>query len=417
MFAAVKRKGMRLDVQKIREDFPILREEVYGKPLVYLDNGATTQKPLPVIDCINDFHCHRNSSIHRGVHYLSEQATDAYENARKTMQEFIHARHPHEIIFTPGTTASINGVAFSFGERFVHPGDEILITEMEHHANIVPWQMMCERKKAMLNVIPFSDDGLLQTDRLENMIHDKTRLIAIIHASNTLATINPVKQIIALAHRYDVPVLVDGAQSVPHMNIDVQEMDCDFFVFSGHKMYGPTGIGVLFGKEKWLEEIPPFQGGGDMVDVVTFEKTTYNQLPFKFEAGTMNFVGAIGMARAAEYLVSAGLTAVAAHEHDLLEYAVKRMDDLGYIVIYGRAPEKASLVTFNLQGIHPYDAGMVLDKMGIAVRTGTHCAQPVMQHYGIDGNIRASFAIYNTKDEIDSLIKGIEKVRSLFGGG
>jgi cysteine desulfurase/selenocysteine lyase len=406
---------MSFDVHKIREDFPILQERVYGKPLVYFDNGATTQKPLAVIESINDFHRHRNSSIHRGVHYLSEQATEAYEKARKTVQEFIGAKHSYEIIFTSGTTASINGVAFSFGERYIRPGDEIIITEMEHHANIVPWQMLCGRKKAGLKVVPFSDEGILQVDQLEKMIHDKTRLIAVMHASNTLATINPVKQIISLAHRHDIPVLVDGAQSVPHMSIDVQDMDCDFFAFSGHKMYGPTGIGILYGKEKWLDEIPPFQGGGDMVDVVTFEKTTYNQLPYKFEAGTANYVGAVGMGRAVEYLVSAGLPAVTSHEHDLLEYAVRRLDDLGYVTLYGRAPQKTSLVTFNLRDIHPYDAGMVLDKMGIAVRTGTHCAQPVMRHYGIEGNIRASFAMYNTREEIDFLIEGIQRVKTMFG--
>jgi cysteine desulfurase/selenocysteine lyase len=288
---------------------------------------------------------------------------------------------------------------------------------MEHHANIVPWQMLCERKNAVLKVLPFDDAGSLQMNQLEAMIHDKTRLIALMHASNTLATINPVRQIISLAHRYGIPVLVDGAQSVPHMSIDVQDMDCDFFAFSGHKMYGPTGIGVLYGKEKWLNELPPYMGGGDMVDVVTFEKTTYNQIPYKFEAGTTNYVGAVGLGRAVEYLISAGIQAVSAHEHELLEYAVRRLDELGYVTIYGRAPQKASLVTFNLDNIHPYDAGMVLDKMGIAVRTGTHCAQPVMKHYGIEGNIRASFAIYNTLEEIDSMIEGIEKVKTMFGGG
>jgi len=350
------------------------------------------------------------------VHYLSEQATEAYEQARITVQEFIRAKHSHEIIFTSGTTASINGVAFSFGERFVHAGDEIIITEMEHHANIVPWQMLCERKNARLKVIPFNDEGILQVDKLEELIQDKTRLIAVMHASNTLATLNPVKQIISLAHRYNIPVLVDGAQSVPHMSVDVQDMDCDFFAFSGHKMYGPTGIGILYGKEKWLDDIPPFQGGGDMVDVVTFEKTTYNQLPYKFEAGTSNYVGAVGLGKAVEYLVTAGINDVADHEHDLLQYAVGRLDNLGYVTLYGRAPQKTSLVTFTLRDIHPYDAGMILDKMGIAVRTGTHCAQPVMRHYGIDGNIRASFAMYNTREEIDALIEGIQKVKTMFGG-
>jgi cysteine desulfurase/selenocysteine lyase len=407
---------MSFDIDNIRKDFPILKEKVYGKQLIYLDNGATTQKPLPVIECMDVFHRHKNSSIHRGVHYLSEQATDEYEKARKTVQDFIHAGHSHEIIFTAGSTASINGVAFSFGERFMHEGDEIIITEMEHHANIVPWQMLCERKKTNLKVIPFTDEGILQLDKLEALITEKTRLVAVIHASNTLATINPVKEIITRAHRKNIPVLVDGAQSVPHIPVDVQDMDCDFFVFSGHKVYGPTGTGILYGKEKWLNEIPPFQGGGDMVDVVTFEKTTYNQLPYKFEAGTTNYIGAIGMAAAIEYLLSLGLKDVVQHEQNLLQYAIEKLDELGTITIYGRAPQKASLVTFNINGIHPYDAGMVLDKMGIAVRTGTHCAQTVMQHYGIEGNIRASFALYNTMEEIDRLIEGIKKVKSMFGG-
>ncbi|MBN1416333.1 MAG: cysteine desulfurase [Bacteroidales bacterium] len=407
---------MSFDVYKIRNHFPILRDKIYGKPLVYLDNGATTQKPLPVIECINAIHRHGNSSIHRGVHYLSDQATDAYEKARQIVQQFIHAKHSHEIIFTSGTTASINGLAFSFGERYIHEGDEIIITEMEHHANIVPWQMLCERKNTKLKVIPFNDDGILQLDEMEKMINKKTRLVAVIHASNTLATINPVKSIVSLAHKYNIPVIIDGAQSVPHIPIDVQEMDCDFFVFSGHKMYGPTGIGILYGKEKWLSDMPPFQGGGEMVDVVTFEKTTYNQLPYKFEAGTMNYVGAIGLGRAVEFILSAGQENIIRHEHDLLKYAVGRLDELGYITLYGRAPEKTSIVSFNIWDVHPYDAGMVLDKMGIAVRTGTHCAQTVMQHYGIEGNIRASFALYNTSEEIDYMVEGIKKVKSMFSG-
>jgi cysteine desulfurase / selenocysteine lyase len=405
---------MSFDVNTIRKDFPILGELVYGKPLVYLDNGATTQKPFPVIECTDAFHRHKNSSIHRGVHYLSDQATDEYERARAIVQEFIHARHPHEIIFTAGTTASINGVAFSFGERFVRPEDEIIITEMEHHANIVPWQMLCERKNARLKVIPFDDAGILQVEDLEKMITGKTRLVAVMHASNTLATINPVKSIIAIAHQYDIPVLVDGAQSVPHIPIDVQDMDCDFFGFSGHKMYGPTGIGILYGKEKWLDEIPPFQGGGDMVDVVTFEKTTYNQLPYRFEAGTTNYIGAIGLGKAVEYILSIGLKAISDHENGLLQYAINRLEELDYVTIYGNAPHKTSLVTFNLHNVHPYDAGMVLDKMGIAVRTGTHCAQPVMRHFGIEGNIRASFAMYNTTEEIDCLTEGLKKVKTMF---
>ncbi len=404
-----------MDINKIRADFPILQEKVYGKPLVYFDNGATTQKPLTVIECINNFHRHKNSSIHRGVHFLSDQATEEYEKAREVIRSFINARHAHEIIFTSGTTGSINGLAFSFGEKYVGENDEIIISEMEHHANIVPWQMLCERKNARLKIIPFHDNGVLNLEVFEKLINDKTRIISVTHASNTIATVNPVKEIIKIAHRHNIPVLVDGAQSVQHLPVDVQDMDCDFFVFSGHKMYGPTGIGVLYGKEKWLNEIPPFQGGGDMVEKVTFEKTTYNHLPYRFEAGTTNYIGAICLTKAVEYILSVGLDKIQKHEHQLLNYAITRLNDLGYITIYGHAPQKTSLITFNINDIHHYDAGMVLDKMGIAMRTGTHCAQPVMQHYGIDGNIRASFGLYNTTEEIDLLIEGIQKVKSMFG--
>jgi cysteine desulfurase/selenocysteine lyase len=406
---------MNFDVHSIRKDFPVLQRKVYNKPLIYLDNGATTQKPLPVITCINDFHSYRNSSIHRGVHYLSEQATEEYENARNTVRQFINAAQSHEIIFTSGTTSAINGIAFSFGERFVQAGDEILVTEMEHHANIVPWQMLCERKKAVLKVIPFSDDGLLKLGELDRLITKNTKLVAVIHVSNTLGTVNPVQEIIRRAHASGIPVLVDGAQSIQHTPVDVQKMDADFFVFSGHKIYGPTGIGILYGKEKWLNEMPPFQGGGDMVDIVTFEKTTYNILPFKFEAGTPNFIGAIAMAEALKYVTDIGIDNIAAYEHQLLEYGMSRLQALGYVKIYGTALPKSSILSFNLEGVHPYDAGMVMDKMGIAVRTGTHCAQPVMQHYGIEGTIRASLAFYNTTEELDILIDAVEKVKTMFG--
>ncbi len=406
---------MNFDVHSIRKDFPVLQRKVYNKPLIYLDNGATTQKPLPVITCINDFHSYRNSSIHRGVHYLSEQATEEYENARNTVRHFINAAQSHEIIFTSGTTSAINGIAFSFGERFVQAGDEILVTEMEHHANIVPWQMLCERKKAVLKVIPFSDDGLLKLGELDRLITKNTKLVAVIHVSNTLGTVNPVQEIIRRAHASGVPVLVDGAQSIQHAPVDVQKMDSDFFVFSGHKIYGPTGIGILYGKEKWLNEMPPFQGGGDMVDIVTFEKTTYNILPFKFEAGTPNFIGAIALAEALKYVTDIGIDNIAAYEHQLLEYGMSRLQALGYVKIYGTALPKSSILSFNLEGVHPYDAGMVMDKMGIAVRTGTHCAQPVMQHYGIEGTIRASLAFYNTTEELDILIDAVEKVKTMFG--
>jgi cysteine desulfurase/selenocysteine lyase len=406
---------MNFDVYKIRKDFPILQRQVYNCPLVYLDNGATTHKPLPVIECVNNYHTFSNSSIHRGVHYLSEQATEDYENARKTVQRFIHAAHPHEIIFTSGTTGSINGIAFSFGENYVKEGDEIIITEMEHHSNIVPWQMLCERKKANLKVIPFSDQGLLQLQQLDRLITDKTRLVAVIHVSNTLGTVNPVESIIKKAHAHGLPVLVDGAQSVQHYPIDVQQLDCDFFVFSGHKIYGPTGIGILYGKEKWLEEMPPFQGGGEMVDVVTFQKTTYNDLPFKFEAGTPNYIGAIALAEALKYIANIGIDKIASHETRLLEYGTQKLNELGYITIYGNTRPKSSILSFNIQGVHPSDAGMVIDKMGIAVRTGTHCAQTVMQHYGIDGTIRASLALYNTLEEIHTLVEAVKKVKTMFG--
>lgn len=404
---------MNFDVSKIREDFPILSRKVYNKPLVYLDNGATTQKPFCVINCINNFYLNRNSSIHRGLHYLSEQATESYENARKTVKEFINAKFPHEIIFTSGTTGSINGLALSFGEKYFHEGDEIIITAMEHHSNIVPWQMLCERKKALLKIIPFTDEGELMTDEFEHLLTPRTKIVGIIHVSNSLGTINPVEDIIKKAHQRNIPVLIDGAQSIQHLEVDVQKLDCDFFVFSGHKIYGPTGIGVLYGKEKWLEDMEPFQGGGEMVETVTFEKTTYNELPFKFEAGTTNYIAAIALGEALKYVSSIGKENIAEHESVLLEYATKKIEDLGDIKIYGTAKNKISILSFIIGDINPYDAGMIFDKMGVAVRTGTHCAQPVMQRYNIDGTIRASFALYNTRQEIDILCDAIEKVKSM----
>lgn len=401
-------------IDKIRADFPVLKQKVYNKPLIYFDNGATTQKPLQVIDIVNRYHSELNSSIHRGVHFLSDQATVAYENARKTVQQYIHAKEPHEIIFTSGSTGSINTVAFSFGERFIKPGDEIIITEMEHHANIVPWQMLCERKEAKLKVIPFDDAGVLQIDRLNELITKKTRLIAAIHISNVLGTINPIEDIIKIAHAQSIPVLIDAAQSIQHTPVDVQVLDCDFLVFSGHKVYGPTGIGILYGKEKWLDQLPPYQGGGDMVDVVTFEKTTYNQLPFKFEAGTTNYIGAIGMAAALDYVRLTGLQAIASYETELLTYSTERLQELGGISIYGQSPQKSSILSFLIDGVHMLDAGMIFDKMGIAVRIGTHCAQTIMQHYGIEGTLRVSLAMYNTKEEIDYLCTAIGQVKSMF---
>jgi cysteine desulfurase/selenocysteine lyase len=399
------------DVYKIRKDFPILNRKIYNKPLVYLDNGATTQKPACVIDCINDFHTSKNSSIHRGLHYLSEQATESYEEARKTVQEFINAGSSREIVFTSGTTGSINGLAMSFGEKYIKEGDEIIITGMEHHSNIVPWQMLCERKKSVLRVVPFNDEGELLMEEYEKLLNDRTRIVAVIHVSNTLGTVNPVEEIISKAHRRGIPVLIDGAQSVQHLEVDVQKMDCDFFVFSGHKTYGPTGIGVLYGKEKWLEEMSPFQGGGEMVANVTFEKTTYNDVPFKFEAGTMNYIGAIALAEALKYIDKIGKQSIAGYETELLKYATERIRESADVKIYGTAKNKISILSFLINNIHPYDAGMIFDKMGVAVRTGTHCAQPVMDRYNIDGTIRASFALYNTKEEVDTLCEAIEKVR------
>ncbi len=406
---------MNLNIQKIRNDFPILSRQVYGKPLVYFDNGATTQKPRIVIDTVRTIMEQENSSVHRGIHYLSEEMTSRYETARETVRAFINARSTNEVIFTSGATGSINAVAFSFGERFVKKGDEILITAMEHHSNIVPWQMLCERKGASLKVLPFNDQGELETDQFEQLLNEKTRLVAIVYASNSLGTVNPVKDLIEKAHKRNIPVLVDGAQIVQHGKIDVQDLDCDFFAFSGHKIYGPTGIGVLYGKENLLEQIPPYQGGGDMIDCVTFEKTTYNALPFKFEAGTSNYTGAIGMGVALEYIQKTGLDDIALYEHDLLKYATEKLSAIERLKIYGTAKEKISVISFLLEGIHPYDAGMILDKMGIAVRTGTHCTQPVMDHFQIGGTIRASLVFYNTMEEIDRLEAGIRKVITMLG--
>ena len=405
--------NVNFDPHKVRADFPILSEKIYNRPVVYLDNGATTQKPQVVIDTVSRFYSRQNSAVHRGVHYLSEMATDAYEKARSTVRDFIHGAHPHEVIFTSGATASINTIAFSFGEKYVHAGDEILVTAMEHHANIVPWQMLCQRKSARLNVLPMNEKGELILDLLDNHLTSRTRILAVTHVSNTLGTINPVKDIIQKAHRKGIPVLVDGAQAIQHGHVDVQDLDCDFYVFSGHKIYGPTGIGVLYGKEKWLDELPPYQGGGDMVDQVSFEKTTYNHLPFKYEAGTTNVAGAVGLAAALDYISTLGINRIAAYESGLLEYATQRLNEIEGLNIYGKAERKISILSFLINGVHPYDAGMLLDKMGIAVRTGTHCAQPVMNHFGIDGTIRASLVFYNLKEEIDLLANGLVKIKSM----
>lgn len=397
-------------IEEIRSDFPILSTKVYGKPLVYLDNGATTQKPVQVISVMEELYRTANANVHRGVHYLSDMVSDRYEAARETVRRFINAPKKEEIIFTAGTTASVNAVAFSFGEKYVHEGDEIVISGMEHHANIVPWQMLCERKGAMLKVIPFSDEGVLDLEAFRMLLTERTRIVAVTHVSNVLGTVNPVKEIVAEAHRHGIPVLVDGAQAIQHGTVDVTDIGCDFYVFSGHKVYGPTGIGVLYGRESLLDELPPYQGGGDMVANVTFEKTTYQGLPFKFEAGTTNFTGAIGMAAALDYLTALGREAVAAREQMLLVKAIEGLTALDSVRIYGNAPNKVSVASFLIGETHPYDAGMILDKMGIAVRTGTHCAQPVMERYGISGNIRASMAFYNTGEEIDALVNGVMKV-------
>ena len=402
------------DIAEIRADFPILNRKVYGKPLVYFDNGATTQKPKCVLDAVTEVYESYNGNIHRGVHFLSDMSSEAYEAAREKVRTFINAEKKEEIVFTSGTTGSINGIAFSFGERYIKPGDEIILSCLEHHANIVPWQMMCERKGAVLRVIPINDNGEIILEEYFKLLSSKTRLVSVAQASNALGTLLPLKEIIDAAHSANCPVLIDGAQGIQHGIVDLKTMDCDFYVFSGHKIYGPNGIGVLYGKEKWLSELPPFQGGGDMVDKVTFEKTTYNELPFKFEAGTMNYPGAIGLARALDYVHDIGRDNIASMEKDLLLYATTRLSALKDLILYGRSDRKISTISFLIKDIHQYDTGMILDKMGIAVRTGTHCAQPVMDRYGIDGTVRASLCFYNTKEEIDALCDGIEKVKSMF---
>jgi cysteine desulfurase/selenocysteine lyase len=403
-----------LDIQKIRNDFPILNQQIYKKPLVYFDNGATTQKPQVVIDEEVKIYSKENSNIHRGVHYLSEQLTQRYEDARKVVQKFINAEHDHEVVFTSGTTESINTIAYSFGEKYVSEGDEIIISTLEHHANIVPWQMLCQRKNAKLKVIPINEKGELILDEYEKLLSPKTKIVAVNQVSNALGTVNDVKRIIDLAHQNNIPVLVDGAQSVQHEKVDVQELDCDFFVFSGHKLYGPNGTGILYGKEKFLNEMPPYMTGGEMIKKVTFEETTFNELPFKFEAGTPNYVSAIGLATAIGYIENLGLENIAKYEKELLEYGTKKLGSIEGLRIIGTADNKVSVISFNLENIHHYDAGMVIDKMGIAVRTGHHCAEPLMDRFDIEGTIRASFSFYNTKEEIDKLYDAILTVKQMF---
>ncbi|MGI6338094.1 MAG: aminotransferase class V-fold PLP-dependent enzyme [Bacteroidales bacterium] len=402
------------DISEIRADFPMLGVRVYNKPLVYFDNGATTQKPMCVIDAVRDVYMTYNGNIHRGVHLISDKASEAYENAREKVRSFINAGKREEIVFTSGTTSSINGVAFSFGERYVRPGDEVIVSALEHHANIVPWQMMCQRKGAMLRVIPVDDRGDIIIGEYLKMLSPATKIVAVTQVSNALGTILPLEEIIKPAHDLGIPVLVDGAQGVQHGMTDVQSIDCDFYTFSGHKIYGPAGIGVLYGKERWLEELPPYQGGGDMVKNVTFEKTTYNDLPFKFEAGTMNYAGAIGLGKALDYVSELGREEIAERERQLLSYATGILSGFDNLKIYGTSENKISTISFLLNGIHQYDTGSMLDKMGIAVRTGTHCAQPVMERFKIDGTVRVSMCFYNTREEIDILGTGIETVTRMF---
>jgi len=397
-------------IEDIRADFPILKEKVYDKDLIYFDNAATTQKPRCVVEKIEYAYYHMNANIHRGVHYLSQKATDAHEAARTTVADFIHAAKREEIIFTRGTTEAINLVATSFGEAYCKAGDEIIVSLMEHHSNIVPWQMLCERKGLTLRVIPINERGELDIEAYRSLLNEKTRLVSIAHVSNVLGTINPVKEIIRIAHERDIPVLVDGAQSVPHIAVNVVDLDADFYVFSSHKIYGPTGIGVLYGKEKWLNSIPPYQGGGEMIATVTFEKTTYNVIPFKFEAGTPDYIGSTALAEAIRYVQTIGQENIAAHEHELLTYATGRLMEIEGMRIFGTAAEKSAVISFLVGNIHPYDLGMLLDKLGIAIRTGHHCAQPLIDSFGIPGTARVSFAVYNTKEEIDIFIEALKRV-------
>lgn len=403
------------DIQKIREDFPILSRTVYGKPLIYLDNGATTQKPRCVVESITDEYYSVNSNVHRGVHFLSQQATNLHEASRETVRKFINARSTSEIIFTRGTTESINLVASSFTDSQMQEGDEVIVSVMEHHSNIVSWQLQAARKGIKLKVIPMNDQGELLLDEYEKLFSPRTKLVSVAHVSNVLGTINPVKEITAIAHAHQVPVLIDGAQSIPHMKINVQDIDADFYVFSGHKIYAPTGIGVLYGKENWLDKLPPYQGGGEMIQNVSFEKTTFNELPFKFEAGTPDYIGTTALAKALDYVSAIGMDNIAAHEHELTIYAMQRLKEIPGMRIFGEAKHKGGVISFLVGDIHHFDMGTLLDRLGIAVRTGHHCAEPLMHRLGIEGTVRASLGLYNTKEEIDALVAGIERVRKMFG--
>ena len=402
------------DIQKIREDFPILDREVYGKPLIYLDNGATTQKPRQVVEAITDEYYSVNANVHRGVHFLSQQATELHEASRETVRRFINARSSNEIVFTRGTTESINLLASSFADSQMKEGDEVIVSVMEHHSNIVPWQLQAARKGIVLKVIPMNDRGELLLDEYEKLFSERTKLVSFAHVSNVLGTVNPAKEMIATAHAHGVPVLIDGAQSVPHMKVDVQDLDADFFAFSGHKIYGPTGVGVLYGKEEWLDKLPPYQGGGEMIQSVSFEKTTFNELPFKFEAGTPDYIVTTALAKALDYVSAIGMENIAAHEHELTLYAMQRLKEINGMRIFGEAEHKSSVISFLVGNIHHLDMGTLLDRLGIAVRTGHHCAQPLMIRMGIEGTVRASFGLYNTKEEIDMLAAGIERVSRMF---
>ena len=402
------------DINQIRNDFPILGRKVYDRPLVYLDNAATTQKPRPVVEAITEEYYNVNANVHRGVHYLSQQATDLHEGAREKVRQFINARATSEIIFTRGTTESLNLVASSFCDEFMREGDEVIVSVMEHHSNIVPWQLQAAKRGISIRVIPMTDEGELKMDEYEKLFTERTKIVSVTHVSNVLGTVNPVEEIVRIAHEHGVPVMVDGAQSAPHFAVDVQAMDCDFFAFSGHKMYGPTGVGVLYGKEDWLDRLPPYQGGGEMIESVSFERTVFERLPFKFEAGTPDYVATNGLAKAIDYITALGMDNIRRHEHELTEYAMRRLKEVDGLRIFGTSARKDAVVSFLVGDIHHLDMGTLLDRLGIAVRTGHHCAQPLMQRLGIQGTVRASFALYNTKEEIDALVDGIKRVSKMF---
>ena len=402
------------NLSDIRNDFPILGREVYGKPLVYLDNGATTQKPRTVVDAITEEYYSVNANVHRGVHYLSQEATRLHEGSRERVRQFINASSTNEVIFTRGTTEAINLLAYSFGEAFLHEGDEVIVSAMEHHSNIVPWQLLAMRKGIRLRVIPITDRGEMELESYRKLFNEHTRLVSVMHVSNVLGTVNPIREMIRIAHEHDVPFAVDGAQSIPHIMVDVQDLDADFYAFSAHKVYGPTGIGVLYGKERWLDRMPPYQGGGEMIQTVSFERTTFNELPYKFEAGTPDYIGTTALSRALDYVSALGMDAIAAHEKMLTDYALEQLRLIPGMRIIGEAEERGAVISFNVGDIHPSDLGTLLDRLGVAVRTGHHCAQPLMQRMGIPGTVRASFALYNTMEEVDALVAAVDRVRKMF---